>query len=278
LGDIDLTYDIITGRGIKEVIVAPSPTQEERLLEMVYRMQLLPVNIRVVPQYVDLLFLHANLDTLGGVPLITLKEPSLNSFQRIVKRGFDLIMGLLLLPVLLPVMAVIAASIRLSGPGPIIFAQERLGEGRKPFTMYKFRTMVKGAERRVNEVLETDSFGNMRHKHPNDPRVTPVGRFLRRYSLDELPQIFNVLRGDMSLVGPRPEMPWLVDLYDDWQHVRFEVPQGVTGWWQVTRGEESLMHLNTDADLYYIRNYSILLDLRILMMTISAVIVGRGAY
>lgn len=149
-----------------------------------------------------------------------------------------------------------------------------MGEGRLPFTMLKFRTM----QANKSAAIIYDERGISIHKHRDDPRVTPLGRHLRRWSLDELPQIFNVLRGEMSLVGPRPELPWLVDNYDDWQHLRFEVPQGITGWWQVTRGEESIMHLNTDADLYYIRNYSILLDLRILWMTVATVLTGRGAY
>jgi len=138
----------------------------------------------------------------------------------------------------------------------------------EPFTMYKFRTMSKDAEERQDEIIERDAQGNIVHKHADDPRVTRVGHFLRRTSMDELPQLFNVLKGDMSLVGPRPEMPWLVEMYEPWQRRRFEVPQGLTGWWQVTRDVDSLMHLRVEDDLYYIRNYSTFLDIRILILTV----------
>ena len=136
--------------------------------------------------------------------------------------------------------------------------------------MYKFRTMVADAEKKVN----TETF----EKRPDDPRVTPLGRFLRRTSMDELPQIFNVLKGEMSLVGPRPEMTFIVDKYEPWQRQRLAVPPGITGWWQVSGRSDLPMHLNTQYDLYYIRNYSILLDLKILWRTAGAVIKGKGAY
>jgi lipopolysaccharide/colanic/teichoic acid biosynthesis glycosyltransferase len=116
------------------------------------------------------------------------------------------------------------------------------------------------------------------HKRPNDPRVTRIGRIIRRTSLDELPQLINVLKGDMSLVGPRPELPWLVAQYDYWQHKRFAVPQGITGWWQVNGRSDNLMHLNTQDDLYYIRNYSLWMDLYILLKTPWVVLRGKGAY
>jgi lipopolysaccharide/colanic/teichoic acid biosynthesis glycosyltransferase len=116
------------------------------------------------------------------------------------------------------------------------------------------------------------------HKRPNDPRVTRIGRVLRRYSIDELPQLVNVLRGEMSLVGPRPELPWLVDCYESWQRHRFAVPPGMTGWWQVNGRSDRPMHLNVEDDLYYIRNYSLWLDIIILLRTIPVVLSGKGAY
>ncbi len=144
--------------------------------------------------------------------------------------------------------------------------------------MYKFRSMVVDAERMTDVVAARGHDDVIVHKTPNDPRVTRVGRFIRRTSLDELPQIFNVLRGEMSLVGPRPELPWLVENYELWQRRRFAVPPGITGWWQINGRSERLMHLHTEDDLYYIQNYSPLLDMQILWRTIGVVVRGRGAF
>jgi lipopolysaccharide/colanic/teichoic acid biosynthesis glycosyltransferase len=144
--------------------------------------------------------------------------------------------------------------------------------------MIKFRTMIKNADQMVFLVEKKDDQGNIIHKVKDDPRVTRVGRFLRRTSLDEIPQLFNVLKGEMSLVGPRPEMPSLVEKYELWQRKRFAVPQGMTGWWQVNGRGDKPMHLHTDEDLYYVQHYSIWLDLQILLKTFWAVIRGNGAF
>jgi lipopolysaccharide/colanic/teichoic acid biosynthesis glycosyltransferase len=144
--------------------------------------------------------------------------------------------------------------------------------------MYKFRSMVENAEDLQDVVNRRDEDGNLIHKKADDPRITRVGRFIRKWSLDELPQFFNVLKGDLSLVGPRPELPWLVDEYEVWQRKRFAVPQGITGWWQVNGRSDNMMHLHTDEDLYYIRNYSLWLDLYILLKTPWVVLRGEGAY
>jgi lipopolysaccharide/colanic/teichoic acid biosynthesis glycosyltransferase len=144
--------------------------------------------------------------------------------------------------------------------------------------MIKFRSMVVGAEQMNGELATRRHDGAIIHKIPNDPRVTRVGRFLRRTSLDELPQLVNVLRCEMSLVGPRPELPWLTENYETWQRRRFAVPPGMTGWWQINGRSNRLMHMHTEDDLYYIQNYSPLLDLHILWRTIGVVLRGQGAY
>jgi lipopolysaccharide/colanic/teichoic acid biosynthesis glycosyltransferase len=175
-------------------------------------------------------------------------------------------------------MALCSLMILLEDGSPILFHQKRAGENGRLFDMLKFRTMVKNAEELQSQVEQRDSNGNLIHKTKDDPRVTRMGRFLRRFSLDELPQLFNILAGTMSLVGPRPEMPYLVDKYQPWQRKRFAVPPGLTGWWQVNGRSDKPMHLHTEDDLYYIQNYSIWLDLQIMVRTIWVVLIGKGSY
>jgi lipopolysaccharide/colanic/teichoic acid biosynthesis glycosyltransferase len=153
-----------------------------------------------------------------------------------------------------------------------------VGENGRIFHMLKFRTMIPNAERLRPMVEQVDEDGHMIHKRSDDPRVTRIGHILRRTSLDELPQVFNILKGEMSLVGPRPELPYLVEKYEAWQHRRFTVPQGLTGWWQVNGRSEKPMHLHTEDDLYYIQHYSVFLDILILFKTIGAVLQGKGAF
>jgi lipopolysaccharide/colanic/teichoic acid biosynthesis glycosyltransferase len=168
----------------------------------------------------------------------------------------------------------IALAILFESGRPILFRQERVGENGRIFHMLKFRSMWVAAKRSEAAGVTHDPEA----KRPGDPRVTPLGAYLRRLSLDEVPQLINVLRGEMSLVGPRPELPGIVACYEPWQHARHVVPPGMTGWWQVNGRSEAPMHLNTQLDLYYIQHYSVLLDLQIMARTLSVVIRGRGAF
>jgi exopolysaccharide biosynthesis polyprenyl glycosylphosphotransferase len=278
LGSLDDLPDIIHSRKVEEVWIALPARAHERLNQVVTMAEKLPVLVKIAPDYFSLALVHAKAEILGGIPLIGLREPVIEGFDRVVKRAFDLVVGGLSVLVAALPMAVIGVLIRLDSSGPVLFRQKRAGENGRPFDMLKFRTMVDEAEQLQDQVLTTTDDGNVVHKHKDDPRVTRVGRFLRRYSLDELPQLFNVLRGEMSLVGPRPEMPWLVDRYEPWQRKRFAVPQGITGWWQINGRSDKPMHLHTEDDLYYVYNYSLWLDLRILLMTPLAALRGRGAF
>ena len=191
---------------------------------------------------------------------------------------FDLVLGLLSLVVMAPVMAFSALAVWLETGRPVIFAQRRVGENGRLFTMFKFRTMVANAEAQIEAARQSGQRLEDVYKPANDMRVTRVGRVLRRASLDELPQLWNVLRGEMSLVGPRPELPWVVDQYESWQRQRLSVLPGITGWWQVNgRGDLPLVE-NVEYDLFYIQNYSPLLDISILARTVWVVARGRGAY
>jgi exopolysaccharide biosynthesis polyprenyl glycosylphosphotransferase len=278
LGSIDAATEIIDQYEIDEVLIALPPYAHTRLATLVAKLYERPVHVRVVPDYFGLAFFGATVENLGGIPLIGLRDPAIDGFQRFVKRLFDIVVAFLGVVVLAPLMAVVAAAIKIEDGGPILYRAPRVGENGRIFTMLKFRSMIVGADRIQVTVNQIDGHGQIHHKQKDDLRVTRVGRVIRRTSIDELPQLFNVLLGEMSLVGPRPELPWLVEKYDLWQRKRFAVPQGMTGWWQVNGRSDNLMHLNTDQDIYYIQNYSLWLDLQILWRTVAVVVNGKGAF
>jgi exopolysaccharide biosynthesis polyprenyl glycosylphosphotransferase len=278
LGTIRDAPGVVRAKEVDEVIFA-LPLRGHGAIEwLVLALQDFPVRVRVVPDYLDLVMSRATVEDFNGLPLVGLRDPAIDGFDRVVKRCFDLVVSLLILLVIWPVMLLVALAIKLDSPGPALFIQERIGENGRPFRMYKFRSMVVGADHMSRMVATRQDNGVIVHKTPDDPRVTQVGRFIRRTSLDELPQLFNVMRGEMSLVGPRPELPWLVENYEIWQRRRFAVPPGITGWWQINGRSERLMHMHTEDDLYYIQNYSPLLDVQILWRTIGVVLRGRGAF
>lgn len=278
LGMIDDTLHLVAEQQIEEVIFALPSEQQQRITQMSLQLQQHPVMVHMVPSMLDLAFARTPVSALGGIPLISLRESALSETQRVFKRMCDVVGSLVLLALLSPLLLLIAVLIRLESPGPVLFFQERIGESGHRFKMIKFRSMHQDAEQRWREVVKRDTNGKMLHKHDDDPRITRIGKRLRRTSLDELPQLINVLRGEMSLVGPRPEMPYITAEYEPWQWQRFRVPAGITGWWQVNGRSDKPMHLHTEDDLYYIQNYSFWLDLRILLKTVLVVLRGQGAY
>lgn len=196
----------------------------------------------------------------------------------IVKRGIDVAVAVTLLVGLSWLLLLIALAVKLESGSPVLFTQARIGRHGKPFGMIKFRTMQRERRRRNVGPPPGTAERRIRHKSRSDPRVTRTGRILRRSCLDELPQLWNVLKGEMSLVGPRPELPEIVAGYAPWQHARHLVTPGITGWWQVNRDGHRLMHQATEVDLDYIRNQSLWLDFWILLRTIGAVVTGAGAF
>jgi exopolysaccharide biosynthesis polyprenyl glycosylphosphotransferase len=277
LGPIDATDRIVISQQIDEVIFTLPPQQHDRVARLSLRIQQ-PVMLHMAPSLLDLAFARTPVQTLGGIPLISLRESALTESQQLFKRLFDITASAILLVALAPLMLVIAVLIKLDSSGPVLFAQERIGEHGRRFRMLKFRSMYLEAEQQWQEVSQRDGQGRLLHKSSDDPRVTRIGRKLRRASLDELPQLINVLRGEMSLVGPRPEIPYIAAEYEPWQWQRLRVMPGMTGWWQVNGRSEKPMHLYTEEDLYYIQNYSFWLDLRILFKTVLIVWRGDGAY
>jgi exopolysaccharide biosynthesis polyprenyl glycosylphosphotransferase len=278
LGTLDDVREVIATRQIDDVVIALPLRSYDQVNKVVRDVVDMPVHVHVIPDYFELALYRTNVENFGGLPVISLRDPALNEVQRFLKRLFDIVVIVFLIAFALPFMLIFAILIKLDSAGPVLFKQDRVGENGRIFKMYKFRSMVQNAEQLQSQVLEETGDGHVVHKKAEDARVTRFGRFLRRSSMDELPNFFNILKGDMSLVGPRPEMPWLVDEYAPWQRIRFAVPQGLTGWWQVNGRSERVMHLHTEDDLYYIENYSMWLDFYILLKTPLAVLRGKGAF
>jgi exopolysaccharide biosynthesis polyprenyl glycosylphosphotransferase len=278
LGRVEQVAQVAADHNVDEVIIALPQRAHVRLVDLVAMLQASPVRVRVVPDYFELAFFGATIENLGGIPLIGLRDPAIDGVQRLVKRLIDMIISSVGLLLLTPLLLITAIAIKLSDSGPIFYRAERIGENGRRFHMLKFRSMVVDAEKLQDLVNQVGETGSLFYKRPDDPRITPIGRFIRRTSIDELPQLWNVLKGEMSLVGPRPELPWLVDKYEPWQRKRFAVPQGITGWWQVNGRSDKPMHLHSEEDLYYIRNYSLWLDIQILWKTVFAVLKRKGAY
>jgi exopolysaccharide biosynthesis polyprenyl glycosylphosphotransferase len=278
LGPLSEVRDVIRKKSIDDVVIALPPRAHERTNRIVAELLDLPVKIWIIPDYFALALHRAVIDDFAGIPMLDLRAPAIDEYQRMLKRGFDIVATILLLIPAIPVMGLAALSIWLDDGCPVLLRQRRVGENGKSLLVYKFRTMVKNAEQLQKQVETIDEQGNILHKQRDDPRITRAGKFLRRFSIDEFPQFFNVLIGNMSLVGPRPELPYLVEKYQPWQRKRFAVPQGMTGWWQIHGRSDKPMHLHTEDDLYYIQNYSIYLDIQILIQTVWAIIRGKGAY
>lgn len=278
LGDLTDVETIISAHGIDELVIADArpPQETEALLQT---LQALPVALTLVPQTAQLVLSRARIEPLGDLVLIGLNAPVIAPLDRAIKRAMDMVLSAGLLVLCAPLLGTIALAILLDSGRPVLYRSTRLGEGERPFTMIKFRTMRPGADQQQEGLIGSGPQGEITFtKRPDDPRVTRAGRVLRRWSLDELPQLINVLRGEMSLVGPRPELPELAAHYAPWQRRRFSVPQGITGWWQVSGRSDRPKAQHVEDDLHYIRNYSLLLDLEILWRTVGAVLRRRGAY
>jgi exopolysaccharide biosynthesis polyprenyl glycosylphosphotransferase len=278
LGGTGQIVDIALEHEISDVVIALPHSAYHQMGEIIGRLEPLPIRVWVALGFFDLTLYNTAIEDFAGIPMLDLRASAIDDYQRMVKRSMDFVGSLTALVLSTPLFILCTIMVVLEDGFPVLFHQQRVGENGRLFEMLKFRTMVRNAEGLKDEVERLDVNGNLIHKVREDPRVTRVGRFLRRFSLDELPQFINVVRGDMSLVGPRPELPYLVDRYQPWQRKRFSVPPGMTGWWQVNGRGDRPMHLNTEDDLYYIQNYSIFLDIQILLKTVWVVLIGKGSY
>jgi exopolysaccharide biosynthesis polyprenyl glycosylphosphotransferase len=236
------------------------------------------VDLVVAPALTDVAGPRIHTRPVAGLPLIHVEAPEFTGGRKLVKYTVDRAMALLATLLVLPLMLVIAIAIKLDSRGPVFFRQVRVGQGGREFGVYKFRSMVINADRMLNHLTGHNETDGLMFKMRRDPRITRVGRFLRKWSLDELPQLFNVLLGHMSLVGPRPPLPAEVARYSGDVRRRLLVKPGMTGLWQVSGRSDLSWEDGIRLDLYYVENWSLAADLSILWKTTGAVLRGRGAY
>ena len=279
LGEIDNLEELLHAHAIDLVIITLPWDSRQRIMDLVSLCGRYGVLVRVVPDLFQLSMSRVHMENLEGVPLLGLKgEAGMTRTGYLIKRFIDLLIVMLTAPFVLIVALVIALAIRLDSPGPVLYVQQRVGKGGRAFRMVKFRSMVPDADKKHADLIRQTGADPKRPKWEHDPRITRVGRWLRRTSLDELPNLINVIRGEMSIVGPRPPTPSEVALYEPWQRQRLNTQPGITGLWQVSGRSKVPFEEQCLLDIYYIENWSIGLDLQILLRTVPNVLLGNGAY
>jgi exopolysaccharide biosynthesis polyprenyl glycosylphosphotransferase len=274
-GDLDHLMAVARSRFVEDLIFSGTPSPE-RIDDVVAQARLHEISVRYVPSVSETLRRAHEVEYIGDLPTIVLYRKVRRSLPLIVKRAIDIVFTAAAMLALAPLFAAIAAAIKLTSPGAILYASERVGRKGRLFTCYKFRTMVPNADALRSELLHLNEREGVLFKMSNDPRVTRIGRVLRKYSLDELPQLWNVLRGDMSLVGPRPCIQSEVAQYQTAHFRRLDVVPGLTGLWQVEARHDPSFDSYIELDSKYVSDWSILLDLKIMLRTLRVVILGTG--
>jgi exopolysaccharide biosynthesis polyprenyl glycosylphosphotransferase len=278
LGDTGAIEDTIRRHDVSEVIIALPPAQHRDIFRMIQQCRQMDVSFTFLPDLFEMALDRVTIHEVAGLPLIELRESRIRGWNYVLKRAMDIVISSAVLILTAPLLALISLSIKLDSAGPVFLRQVRVGRDGEEFICYKFRSMVQDAERRKQELMSKEGNNGPLFKMKNDPRVTRVGRFLRKTSLDELPQFFNVLLGEMSVVGPRPQVPSEVDQYEDWHFQRLDVTPGLTGLWQVNGRSDLSFDEMVKLDLYYAENWSPWLDIKLMLRTVPAVLFGRGAY
>lgn len=280
LGDVDSVLRAVEiSKADTVAIVSSSRLGPERLRWISWQLEGTPTDLVVSPGLIEIAGPRLHIQPVAGLPLVHVEEPEFAGFRRLVKGVFDRSIATLVLALLAPVALAVVLAVRFTSRGPVFFRQQRVGREGRLFTMIKFRSMYVDAEERKRELEERNvNSDGLWFKIPDDPRITPVGRFIRKYSLDELPQLFNVLTGRMSLVGPRPNLPSEVAKYEPDMRRRLLVKPGITGLWQVSGRNDLSWQETVQLDLRYVENWSLGYDLMILWKTPSAVARASGAY
>lgn len=269
--------EALTRTGAEEILIT-IPSERELINSIISKVRRYNLQIRIVPEMFNLMTTLVEVGQLGPVPYMRIVKTPMRGVPLLLKRLFDVSVSLTGLIFIAPILLAAVTAIKLDSPGPVMFKQKRVGKNGELFDFYKFRSMVVNAEDLRAELAATNEADGPVFKIREDPRITRVGRFIRKYSIDELPQLLNVIKGDMSLVGPRPPLPNEVEEYGDIEWRRLEVIPGITGLWQVSGRSEISFNKWMELDVYYIENWSFWLDLKILLQTIPVVLLGKGAY
>ena len=290
LGRIGALDDIVNQHEIEEIFLPIALLENRYCFDIVSKCSRTGLPVRLVSDIFEILMPEEPKEKVDGVAPTGFGEPALKGAGVVAKRIMDLIMSIAVLVVFLPLLVLIAFLVKVFSPGPVLFRQIRAGKDGRPFTFYKFRTMRHDIDDTLHREYATNFIGGKElrlrdeasdkkiYKMPNDPRITTVGKILRKTSLDELPQILNVLRGDMSFVGPRPPIAYELTIYKEWHKRRLRAKPGITGLWQVSGRSSVPFHDMVLLDLYYINRWSLLLDVEIVMKTIPVILSGKGAY
>ncbi|MCD4686978.1 MAG: sugar transferase [Anaerolineae bacterium] len=278
LGMVDNLPRLIDAHNVDLVIITLPWNVQRKIVTIVRECERQHIKVRTVPDLFELSLSQVQVEMLGGIPLLGLnEEPAISPTRWLAKRGLDLVCTLIALPFVALVTALVALAIKLDTPGPVLYAQDRVGLNGKLFKVYKFRSMVINADELWADLIRETGDDPRRPKVENDPRITRVGRWIRRFSIDEVPQLWNILRGEMSWVGPRPAVPGEVELYESWHTQRLRVMPGLTGLWQISGRSEVPFEEMCLLDIYYIENWSLTLDIQIMLRTVPHVLLAHGA-
>ncbi len=278
LGELVALPDLLKKHAVDEVVVTLPWSAQPKILEIVNQCQKLGVRARVVPSLLQINFSQVDVDDFGGIPVLGIRGRTISPVNRLLKRLFDLFFGSLIALFTLPVVAAAALAIKFDSPGPVIFTQARAGLDGRAFRIFKLRSMRQDAEQARDRLEALNEADGPMFKIKDDPRMTRVGRFLRRFSIDELPQFWNVVRGEMSIIGPRPALMREVENYDEWHRERLRVKPGISGLWQISGRSDLKFEEMVLLDVYYIENWTLGMDFKIMLQTVPYLLMSRGAY
>ncbi len=276
--EIPRVREFISHMGVQEVVIADSSLNREKIMKLINLCEKMDIEFKMVPDMLELKMGEMSFDKYFGVPVLELKHPLFEPSNYYFKRTYDILLSMIILTILSPFLTLVMIGIKLDSLGPIIYSHLRKGYKGRSFFFFKFRSMVNDADMRLKDIIKHSERIGPVFKMRKDPRVTRAGKFLRKYSIDEIPQLFNVLKGDMSLVGPRPQVLWETAVYNEEAKRRLNILPGITGLWQISGRSDLSYEEMIRLDLYYLENWTPGFDIKILIKTLPVVLLRKGAY